>query len=91
MPTKERYLVTVETKSESEFWRLGTFGLDLFGPLTKAPQENRFTVEGLLNMKEIDWLGTLGYRVTVNIEASKAARAPVQIGNLQDWIKAMEG
>jgi hypothetical protein len=91
MLTKERYFVTVEAKSESEFWRLGKFDLDLFGPITKAPQENRFTIEGLLTMKEKDWLGTLGYRVTVNIEASKVARASVQIGNLQDWIKAMEG
>ena len=88
MPT--RFFVTVLAKSKHDLMNLRAYELDLFQPTAKATAEDEFAIDGLLTLEQIGRLVQDGYRVLVNEEASKRARASTEVMPFQDWLRATE-
>ena len=87
MPTQ--FFVTVFADSRRELMNLRAYDLDLFQPTAKALSDQEFAIEGLLTLEEIGRLVEGGYRVLVAAEASRRARAQVEVSQFQDWLQAM--
>ena len=85
-----RFFVTVLAPSKRALLNLGEYDLDLFQPTAKATEQNEFAIDGLLNLEEIGRLVEEGYRVVVNEESSKKARARTEVAEFQQWLRGME-
>lgn len=85
-----KFFATVIAPDRRALMRLSQYDLDLFQPTVKVTEEKTHTIEGLLTLEEIGRLVVDGYRVLVEEEASKRARAQREIVEFQDWIKGME-
>ena len=86
----QRFFVTVESSNRRALLELSKYGFDLFQATAKAIEEKQFMIEGLLTLEEIGRLVEDGYRVLVEEEASKRARARKEVVEFQDWLKGME-
>ena len=85
-----RFFVTVLAPSKHALVNLNEYNVDLFHPTAKVTERNEFAIEGLLNLEEIGRLVEEGYRVIVNEESSKKARARTEVAEFQQWIRGME-
>ena len=85
-----RFFVTVLAPSKHALVSLKEYNLDLFQVTAKVTEQNEFAIDGLLNLEEIGRLVEEGYRVVVNEESSKRARARTEVTEFQQWIRGME-
>ena len=85
-----RFFVTVLAPSKHALVSLKEYNLDLFQVTAKVTEQNEFAIDGLLNLEEIGRLVEEGYRVLVNEESSKRARARTEVAEFQQWIRGME-
>jgi len=81
-----RYFVTVYVSGPAEVTRVVRYGLDLFGE--SAHQDgDRVALDGLLTLAEAGRLVDDGYQVLLLEEASKRARAQLEISEFEDWLR----
>jgi len=85
-----KFFVTVIGNSKRALLDLQKADLDLFQATSKVNKEKEFVIEGLLSLEEVGKLVEQGYRVLVEEEQSKRARAPRETIEFQQWIKQME-
>jgi hypothetical protein len=85
-----RFFVTVVAPSKHALVSLSEFDLDLFQPTARVTEQNDFAIDGLLTLEEIGRLVEEGYRVVVNEEASKKARARTEVAEFRQWIRGIE-
>jgi hypothetical protein len=81
----DRFFVKVFAPTRAGLAQLQKFDLDLFQPTARA-DEREATIEGLLTMHDVEQLVRNGYRVLVEEEASKRARARDTI-ELGRWLE----
>lgn len=94
---KLRYFVKIEAPDRRALVSLNKMGLDLFGhtsvaataTLRKAEQPPNFTIDGLLDMEQVERVVRAGYRVTVEEESSKRAIGATNVIEFQQWLKEM--
>ncbi|HYV04355.1 MAG TPA: hypothetical protein VFB82_07210 [Blastocatellia bacterium] len=85
-----KFFVTVIAQSKRALVDLQKYDLDVFQPTARSNERKEFTIEGLLTMEEVERLVEGGYRVLVEEESSKRARAPREVIGFEEWIKGME-
>ena len=81
----DRFFVTVFAPGKNRLAELQQFDFDLFHPTARAT-DLEATIEGLLTMQEVEQLVRRGYRVLVEEESSKRARAheTIEVGR---WLE----
>ena len=82
---EDRYFVKVFASGSRQLLQLQQFDFDLFQPTARA-REGEAVIEGLLTLKEVERLVKSGYRVLVEEEASKRARARDSV-ELEQWLQ----
>lgn len=82
----ERFFVKVFASSKADLLQLQKFDLDLFHPTARAG-EGEAVIEGLMTMSEVEQLVRSGYRVLVEEESSRRARAR-DVAELGQWLEA---
>ncbi|MCI0428385.1 MAG: hypothetical protein L0Z46_10255 [Nitrospiraceae bacterium] len=86
----QRFFVTVIAPNQRALVGLGKYDFDFFQPTARATEDQQFMIEGLLTLEEIGHLVEDGYRVLVEEESSKRARARQEVAEFPDWLKGME-
>lgn len=81
----DRFFVKVYASNKSQLAKLQEFDLDLFHPTARLEGEAA-VIEGLLTLKEVERVVRSGYRVLVEEESSKRARARDVI-QLEQWLQ----
>lgn len=81
----DRFFVKVYASGGSELARLQEFDLDLFHPTARVEAETA-VIEGLVTLTDVERLVRSGYRVLVEEESSKRARAR-DVVQLEQWLK----
>lgn len=99
MNDARRFFVKIEAPNKRALLELGKMGLDLFAHTTVAAAAGLRTrgagehvgmvMEGLLDMNQVEQLVRLGYRVTVEEDASRRARAAQNVIEFEQWLKEM--
>lgn len=92
-----RYFVRIEAHNKRALAQLGHLGLDIFEEVAAQALEAQraeavpysYQVGGLLNMEQIEQLALNGYRITIEEEASKRARAATTVIDFDQWLKEM--
>jgi murein tripeptide amidase MpaA len=84
-----KFFVTVFAANRRALINLGDYHLDLFQATAKASENDEFTIEGLLTLAEIERLVEGGYRVLVEEESAKRARATQEVTGFPEWMQAM--
>lgn len=84
-----RYFVTVLSGDPLAVRELGTHGMDLFQATSRETPDGGSAIEGLVTTEEIEQLIDAGYRVVVEEEASKRARA-TQTVEFEQWLRDLE-
>ncbi|MFB2980193.1 hypothetical protein [Microseira sp. BLCC-F43] len=79
-----KFFVTVFAANRRALINLGDYHLDLFQATAKASENDEFTIEGLLTLAEIERLVEGGYRVLVEEESAKRARATQEVTGFPD-------
>lgn len=82
----DRYFVKVFASHKRQLLQLQKFDLDLFQPTARLVRGTEAVIEGLLTMEEVERLVKSGYRVLVEEESSKRARARDVI-ELEQWLQ----
>ena len=85
-----RYFVTIIAPDRRTLSRLQEYDFDLFQPTSKTNERKEFTIEGLLTLEQVGRLVEDEYRVIVEEESSKRARAKSGGIEFEEWIKGME-
>jgi hypothetical protein len=65
-------------------------GVDVFQPTARITDQKEYVIEGLLTLEDVVKLVDNGYRVLVEEDASKRARATEFITTAEEWIKEFE-
>jgi hypothetical protein len=81
-----RYFVTVYVPGPAEVGRVMGYGFDLFGEAVRLDGD-RVAVDGLLTLAEASRLVDDGYQVLLLEEASKRARAHLEVSEFEDWLR----
>ncbi len=84
----KRYFATIIAQDRESFLRLHEYGLDLVHGSARTRDREQPVIEALLTMEEVARLVEDGYRVLVEEEASKRARAR-QIVGFDRWLEEM--
>jgi hypothetical protein len=77
--------VTVYVSGPATVGRVLRYGFDLFGEAVRLDGD-RVAVDGLLTLAEAGRLVDDGYQVLLLEEASKRARAHIEISEFEDWL-----
>lgn len=85
-----RFFVTIMTSGERPVLKLQEYGFDLFRPTARVNEKKEFTIEGLLTMEQVGRLVEDGYRVVVEEDSSKRARAKSGGIGFEEWLRGME-
>lgn len=86
---ERKFFVTIVAANRRALLNLADYQLDLFQATAKAADNQEFTIEGLLSLPQIEQLVMAGYRVLIQDESSKRARATQQVSGLQEWMRSM--
>jgi hypothetical protein len=84
-----RYFVTVYVSGPAEVGRVMRYGFDLFGEAVREDGD-RVAVDGLLTLAEAGRLVDDGYQVLLLEEASKRARAHLEVSEFDEWLRDRE-
>lgn len=101
MSNISRYFVEIEAPGRRALVDLGKLGLDLFRHSTVTVASNvraaaatnapvNMTIEGLLDMNQVEKLVKAGYVVTVKEEASRHTSAARNVIDFEQWLKEMK-
>jgi hypothetical protein len=85
---EKRYFVTIIARDRESFLVLHDYDLDLVHGSARARDREQPSIEGLLTLKEVARLVEDGYRVVVEEESSRRARAR-QIVGFDRWLEEM--
>ncbi len=97
MEEPRKYFVQIEANNKRATRDLGQMNLDIFESsvaqlsqgVERKSDEKVFVVSGLLDIEEVEKLVLMGYRVTIEEEASKRARATDTVIDFERWLKEM--
>lgn len=81
----DRYFVKVFASGRRQLQQLQTFDYDLFQPTARV-REGEAVIEGLLTLEQVERLVKSGYRVLVEEESSRRARAR-DVVELERWLQ----
>lgn len=84
-----RFFVKVYAPNRQALVGLQGFDLDLFAQ-TATETEGQCAIDGLMTLEEVERLVDAGYRVLVEEEASRRARAHHEVSGLDDFVESME-
>jgi hypothetical protein len=84
-----RYFVTVYVSGPDQIGAVMRYGFDLFGEAIHADGD-RVAVDGLLTLAEAGRLVDDGHRVLLLEEASRRARAHLEITDFEGWLRDRE-
>lgn len=87
---ERRFFVTVIAPDAGALLELRAFDLDVFQATARLTPEKQAEIEGLLSLDEIGRLVEAGYRVLVEEEMQKRARARTESVGFREWLQAME-
>lgn len=88
-----RYFVTVYARTSDDLRRLQKHSLDLFAQTAKQVDpsaEFGFTIEGLLETKDVEALVHDGYRVRVDDTVQARAHSEGQTLEFPEWLDKMK-
>ncbi len=85
------YFVRVYAANRRALLDLQAYGFDLFRATARTTPEAGPSIEGLLTMEQVERLVLDGYRVLVEEEASRRARARQEVADFDDWLKEHKG
>ena len=85
-----RFFVAILAQGRQNLSKLHEYDFDLFQSTSKINEQKECTIEGLLTLEQIGMLVEHGYRVLVEEESSKRARARSGGIEFEEWIKGME-
>lgn len=85
-----RYFVTIFAPDSESALRLPDYGVDLVHGSARRIDDKGSSVEALVTLDEVSRLVDGGYRVLVEEESSKRARATSQVVGLERWLREME-
>src|SRR5262249_11088677 len=83
----ERFFVKVYAQSKRALLGLHKYELDLFQSTARATEDNRFNIDGLLTMEQIERLVRDGYSVLVEHHESHRSRAAHEVADFQEWLE----
>jgi hypothetical protein len=89
MAELRRFFTTIHAPDRASFLRLDQYDFDLVHGTARMRKPDP-TMEALLTLDEVARLVEDGYRVTVEEEASKRARARTQRIDFPEWLREME-
>ncbi len=87
----QRFFVSVFAPDEGALQKLNEYGLDLFRQTATRKGKQEYSIDGLLNLKEVVMLVENGYQVLVKEDASNKNRRPVPVMEFEDWLKSVKG
>lgn len=85
-----RFFCTIFAKDRKHLIGLSKLDVDVFRPTARITEKQEYVIEGLLTLEDVANLVDNGYRVLVEEDASKRARATELITSADDWIKEFE-
>ena len=86
-----RFFVTVNAPNHQMFNGLDKYEIVLFQQTAHITKQKKYAIEGLLTLEQIGQLVENGYRVLVEEESSKRARASREVVDFSEWLKGWEG
>jgi hypothetical protein len=85
-----RFFCTIFAQDQKHLIALNRQEVDVFQPTARITDQKEYVIEGLLTLEEVTKLVDNGYRVLVEEDASKRARAMEFITSAEEWIKEFE-
>jgi hypothetical protein len=85
----ERYFVTIVASERASFLRLHEYDMDLIHGSARVVDREHPTIEALVTLEEVARLVRGGYRVLVEEESWKRARAVEQVVSFDRWLEEM--
>jgi len=85
-----KYFVEITASNKKQLVNLQKFELDLFPPTVKIADKDKFTIEGLITLDEVNKLVGNGYKVFVKKEAIKKTPAVEEIIPFQNFVEKRE-
>ena len=82
---KERFFVQIIAKNKQELMNLQKFELDLFQSTAKSIEDNKFIIDGLITLEDVNKLVQNGYRVLVKKESMKRTPALDETMSFEEW------
>lgn len=83
-----RYFVRIYAANRRALVDLQAYGYDLFRATSRELPESGPAVDGLLTLEQVERLVLDGYRVLIEEESSRRARARQEVSDFDDWLKA---
>jgi hypothetical protein len=87
---ERRFFCVIFAKDRKHLIGLNQLDVDVFQPTARITEKQEYVIEGLLTMEEVAKLVDNEYRVLVEEDASKRARASEVTASADAWIKNLE-
>jgi hypothetical protein len=87
---ERRFFCTIYARDRNHLIELGQLDFDVFRPTARLTERHEHAIEGLLTLDQVAKLVENGYRVLVEEDSSKRARASELIMSAEDWIREFE-
>ena len=86
----QRFFCTIFAQDRKHLIGLSKLDVDVFQPTARITEKQEYVIEGLLTLEQVASLVDNGYRVLVEEDASKRARAAEIMTSAETWIKEIE-
>lgn len=87
---ERRFFCTIFAQDQKHLIALNRYEVDVFQPTARITEQQAFAIEGLLTLEQIARLVDDGYRVLVEEDESRRARAQEFIISAEQWLKAFQ-
>ena len=87
---EKRFFCVIFAMDRKHLIGLSQLDVDVFQPTARITEQKEYVIEGLLTLEEVANLVENGYRVLVEEDASKRARASEVTSSADAWIKSFE-
>ena len=87
---ERRFFCLIFAQDRKHLIGLSKLDVDVFQPTARVTEKQEYVIEGLLTLEQVTSLVDNGYRVLVEEDSSKRARATEIITNAEDWINEFE-
>ncbi len=87
---ERRFFCTIFAQDQKHLIALNRHEVDVFQPTARITEQQTFAIEGLLTLEQIARLVDDGYRVLVEEDESRRARAQEFVTSAEQWLKAFQ-
>lgn len=88
---ERRFFCLIFARDRKHLIGLNPLDVDVFQPTARITEKQEYVIEGLLTLDEVANLVDNGYRVLVEEDAAKRARAAEDTTSAEAWIQNFEG